>query len=148
MGRPTKYQASFAEQARKLCLLGFTDVQLAIFFEVDEATINRWKVDHPEFCKSIKESKEYADANVAASLYHRAIGYEHEDTDIRVISDKIVQTPIIKHYPPDTGAAMAWLKNRQKTLWRDKQDIDVNLTNGAEILSKLREAKKNARTEP
>ena len=32
--------------------------------------------------------------------------------------------PYVEHYPPDTGAAMAWLKNRQKGKWRDKQDIE------------------------
>ena len=29
MARPTKYQEAYAEQARKLCLLGYTDAELA-----------------------------------------------------------------------------------------------------------------------
>ncbi|MNQ95572.1 hypothetical protein D3C85_1111360 [compost metagenome] len=28
------------------------------------------------------------------------------------------------YYPPDAGAAMNWLKNRQGKKWRDKQDIE------------------------
>ena len=35
--------------------------------------------------------------------------------------------PTIKHYPPDTTAAIFWLKNRQKDNWRDKQEVDTNV---------------------
>ena len=52
VGRPSKYKSEYAEQARKLCLLGATDTDMADFFDVDEATINRWKLDFPEFCES------------------------------------------------------------------------------------------------
>ena len=31
MARPTDYRQEYAEQAHKLCLLGFTDKQLAVF---------------------------------------------------------------------------------------------------------------------
>ncbi|EBM0567327.1 terminase [Salmonella enterica] len=126
MARPTKYQAAYAEQARKLCLLGYTDAELADFFDVDEATINRWKKEHHEFCESIKKGKSVADGEVAAKLFHRATGYEHPEDDIRTVDGNIVITPTIKHYPPDTTAAIFWLKNRQKNKWRDKQDHELS----------------------
>ena len=47
-GRPTEYRPEYAEDTRKLCLLGFTDAQLADFFDVSEATINNWKLAHPD----------------------------------------------------------------------------------------------------
>ncbi|UZJ28738.1 hypothetical protein [Pasteurella multocida] len=47
-----------------------------------------------------------ADANVAERLYKRALGYEAPDVDIRVIENKIVETPLIKHYPPDPTSAI------------------------------------------
>ncbi|MCV5625819.1 hypothetical protein OFN31_29725, partial [Escherichia coli] len=50
------YQEAYAEQARKLCLLGYTDAELADFFEVSESTINKWKLDYPKFSESIKKS--------------------------------------------------------------------------------------------
>lgn len=133
-GRPTKYKKEFAEQARKLCLMGATDAELADFFEVEEKTINNWKKAHSEFLQSIKKGKQLADANVASKLYHRATGYAHPDSDIKVIDDEIVITPLVKYYPPDTTAAIFWLKNRQKDKWRDKQeiqhsgDLDVDVT--------------------
>lgn len=123
-GRPSKYRAEFAEQAAKLCKLGATDAQLADFFGVSVSTINLWKVQHPKFSESIKVPKAEADERVEQSLYRRATGYEHDDIDIRVIDGAVVQTPIRKHYPPDTTAAIFWLKNRQPEQWRDKQEME------------------------
>lgn len=125
-GRPTKYKEEYAEQTYKLCLLGATDADLANFFEVDEATINRWKNDHPEFCESVKKGKEIADATVAEKLYHRAIGYEHPEDKIFNDSGTPLIVPTTKHYPPDPTAAIFWLKNRQKDKWRDKQDVNLS----------------------
>lgn len=124
-GRPTKYLDEYAEQARKLCLLGATDAELADFFEVNEDTINEWKKVHKEFSESIKRGKGIADAEVASKLYHRALGYEHPDVDIKMYEGQIIETPLVKHYPPDTAAAIFWLKNRNKKEWRDKQEIDI-----------------------
>jgi len=120
MGRPTSYKAEYAAQALKLCKLGLTDKELAEYFEVSEQTLNAWKKAHPAFLESLKGGKTLADAEVASKLFHRATGYEHEDTDIRVVNGEIIQTPIIKHYPPDTTAAIFWLKNRQPAKWRAK----------------------------
>lgn len=123
-GRPSKYKVEFAGQAAKLCKLGATDAQLADFFEVSVSTINLWKVQHPKFSESIKVPKAEADERVEQSLYRRAMGYEHDETDIRVVDHKIIKTPTRKHYPPDTTAAIFWLKNRKPAEWRDKQEME------------------------
>lgn len=134
VGRPSKYKSEYAEQARKLCLLGATDADMANFFDVDESTINNWKNEFPEFLESIKKGKMLADANVADRLYQRAMGYEAPDVDIRVVDGEIVETPMIKHYPPDTPAAIFWLKNRQKDKWRDKMETDVTSKGEAVVM--------------
>lgn len=120
MARPTKYKAEFVAQAEKLCKLGATDAEIADFFEVDVRTLYRWKGEHAEFCHALKSGKTEADDRVERSLFSRAIGYEHEEVDIRVINQAIVKTPIRKYYPPDTTAAIFWLKNRRPDEWRDK----------------------------
>lgn len=126
MARPTDYREEYNEQARKLCLLGATDKELADFFGVDERTINRWKDAHPEFCQSLKEGKQIADATVAQRLYQRAIGYSHEAVkivaDAKSGAEHIV--PYTEHYAPDTTACIFWLKNRQKEKWRDKTETE------------------------
>ena len=125
VGRPTKYKKEYNEQVYKLCLLGATDKQLADFFNVDESTINRWKESEPEFCESLKSGKEEADATIAQSLYNRAKGYVAPDIITATFNGQITDIQKVeKHYPPDTTAAIFWLKNRQPRQWRDKQDIE------------------------
>lgn len=139
-GRPSSYKSEYAEQANKLARLGATDKEMADFFEVAESTFHKWKLDHPEFSESLKNGKLLADAEVSSKLYHRAIGYEHDDVDIRVITGEIVKTTIIKHYPPDTTACIFWLKNRQPDKWRDKQEQEQPqdlLDKVSELLNKL-----------
>ena len=136
-GRPTKYKPEFNRQAEKLCLLGSTDKDIAGFFEVDESTINRWKIEYPEFCESIKRGKISADANVASRLYKRAIGYEHDEDKIFNNNGAPLIVPTIKHVQPDTTAAIFWLKNRQPARWRDKQEVDVTVSPLNELLKQI-----------
>lgn len=123
-GRPTKYRPEYAEQAYKLCLLGHTDAEMASFFDVVESTINDWKLEHDEFYESIKRGKAIADGNVVDRLYQRATGYSHPDTHFTSYEGEVKATPTTKHYPPDTTAAIFWLKNRQKKNWRDKVVVE------------------------
>ena len=126
-GRPSKYKPEYAEQAHKLCLLGATDKDLADFFGVDEATINRWKEAHPQFCKSLNEGKVMADANVAHRLYTRAVGYKAEE---ETYEGGELKKTVVKEVVPDVTAQIFWLKNRQRDKWRDRQEIEANLSAG------------------
>lgn len=143
VGRPTKYQDSYPEQAEKLCKLGATDAELADFFNVVESTLNLWKVEYPEFSEAIKAGKTLADANVADRLYQRAMGFEHDSEEIKVVSDgqgagsSIERVPIRKIYPPDTTAAIFWLKNRQRDKWRDKTETELTGKDGGPVQNEL-----------
>lgn len=121
------------KQAEKFCKLGATDKELADFFDIAESTLNLWKTEHPKFMESIKKGKEQADAEVAEKLFKRATGYSHPDVDIKVVNDEIVTTRLTKHYPPDTAAAIFWLKNRQKKKWRDKIEQGFTDADGNDI---------------
>lgn len=137
-GRPSKYKTEYAELAYKFCLLGATDQRLADFFEVSLDTVQEWKRVHPEFVSALINGREVADAEIAASLYHRAKGYVHTEDDIRTVSvgggqSEIVITPTLKHYPPDTAAASLWLRNRQSAKWRDKIENEVYGKDGGPI---------------
>lgn len=138
VGRPTKYKAEYAKQAAKLCRLGATDANLADFFEVSVSTINLWKVEHKEFSESIKVPKDEADERVKQSLYLRAMGYEHDEVDVRVVDKAIIQTPIRKFYPPDTTAAIFWLKNRKPEEWRETKAVELTGADGGPMQHNLR----------
>lgn len=123
-GRPSSFREEFIVQAEKLALLGATDKQLADFFGVSEVTLNAWKKEFPDFLKSLKKGKLEADAEIAQALFHRAKGYSHEAVKFFVIDKAVVAQSYTEHYPPDTAAAIIWLKNRQPNTWREKPVAD------------------------
>lgn len=136
---PSKYKPEYDDLAYKYCLLGATDAELASFLGVCEKTVNNWKIEYDSFLQSVTRGKDLADANVAEAFYKRALGYEYNEVTFEKLDDKVNLsiTPdalittdtykkkiVTKHLPPDAGAALNWLKNRQKDKWRDKQDIE------------------------
>lgn len=137
-GRPTKYKEEYAEQAYKLCLLGFTHEDLADFFEVNKDTITEWMNAHNEFSVSVKAGKANADAEVAQKLFKRAIGYKYDEVvyeKVNIDVDKVEETTddeikmevykkklTVKEVVPDTTAQIFWLKNRQPDKWREKTE--------------------------
>ena len=123
VGRPTDYKKEYNDQAYKLTLLGHTDKELCIFFDVCEATLNNWKHQHPKFLESIKKGKDIADVEVVMALRKRALGYKYTETTTDSESDviKVVE----KEVAPEVSAQCFWLKNRQPSKWRDKQEITV-----------------------
>lgn len=133
MGRPTKFKSEYIGQAEKLCKLGATDLEIADFLDVDVRTLYRWKGEHAEFCQALKAGKEVADERVERSLFARANGYEHDEVDIRVIGGEVVQTPIRKFYPPDTTAAIFWLKNRRPEQWRETKAVELTGADGGPV---------------
>lgn len=134
MARPTKFDNTYCEQARKLCRLGATDKELSDFFQVSEATLNNWKNAHPEFLESLREGKALADAEVADKLFKRATGYEHKAVKITASPDgREHQTEYVERYPPDTTACIFWLKNRRPDVWRDKVDHAMQNPDGSAL---------------
>lgn len=132
-GRPSKYKPEFPQQAAKLCRLGATDKDIAEFFGVHVDTVMEWKAVHPEFSDALKQGKAETDSQVERRLFERAMGYEHPEVDIRVVGGEIVQTPIRKIYPPDTTAAIFWLKNRKPEQWRETKAVELTGKDGGPL---------------
>lgn len=131
-GQPTKYSAAHNEQAYKYALLGLKDSQIADLFNVCEATINNWKIEHPKFLESLNEGKDLADSNAAKSLYKRATGLKVKEVTIDERTDQDgnvyqVTSTKTKELPPDTNALRIWLTNRQRSLWKERTEQNVNL---------------------
>lgn len=124
MARPTDYRPEFCQEAIELCANGATDAELAAHFEVSDRTIYRWKAQFAEFSQALKAGKATADDRVERSLYHKAVGYSFEAVKIFMPAgaDAPVYAPYREHVPPDTTAAIFWLKNRRAEQWRDKSE--------------------------
>lgn len=123
MARPTDYKPEFCQEAKTLCENGATDEELAEAFEVSVRSIYRWKANYPEFCQALKTGKEVADERVERSLYAKAVGYTFDSEKVFQFQGQIVRTPVKEHVPPDTTAAIFWLKNRRAENWRDKSEV-------------------------
>lgn len=135
-GRPSLYLPEYPEQARKLCLLGLTNDEIAEFFGVNVDTIHEWKKQHRDFSDAIRAGKVKADADVAAKLHERAMGAEWvEDQAFKLkrveysptgkkISEieEVAVVQVRRAAPPDTPALSLWLRNRQPARWRDKPE--------------------------
>ena len=121
-GRPPIYEEAFCPRARKLALLGFTEVEIAEQFGISPDTIQEWKAKHGEFSVALEGGKAEADAEVAASLYERATGAKIPAVKIFLgpckegESPQPIYAPYTRYHPPETGAAKLWLINRQPHL--------------------------------
>lgn len=127
-GRPTVFNEVVQEKILALAKQGATDVELAEAIGVSDRTIRYWKVQHADFFPALKECKDLADQMVEASLFQRACGYSHPAEKILTNFNRftgeveVERVQYIEHYPPDTVAAIFWLKNRQPERWREKPD--------------------------
>ena len=145
-GRPTVYRPEYAQRAEDMCLLGFTNEELAVAFGVTTTCITDWLRDRADFSSAVYAGRDGADEKVARALYKRAVGYEHPEDDIRSVAlgnnqgSEIVITPTIKRYAPDTGAATLWLGNRQRKRWKAGDD-NTNL-DPATVAALMRELAK------
>lgn len=140
-GRNSSYRPDFADQARKLCLLGATDEELASFFEVCTATIYNWQKQHPAFLEAIRAGKIKADAEVADSLYRRATGEEVQLEKVVKNSEGAFEAIRYKSYVPgDPQAAYKWLLNRRRQDWTDRASVEHTLSDDlADIIRGARE---------
>lgn len=124
-GRPSIYTPEHAKWAEKLARLGSTDEEMARALEIGLTTFYEWKQSKPDFSEALKKGKELSDAEVADRLFQRAMGYSHPA--VKIVADAKTGAEhtvhYTEHYPPDTVAAIFWLKNRQRGKWRDKVDV-------------------------
>lgn len=82
---------------------GLTNEQIATKMGISHETLYQYQKKYPEFYESLKANKEVADRKVEKALYNKAL--EGNNT-----------------------AMIFWLKNRKPTVWRDRKDIQANIT--------------------
>lgn len=127
-GPASSFNPDNCNLARKFCILGATNKDLADLFEVSPSTIDNWLRDFPDFKEAVRKGRAVADADVAACLFERATGYEHEATRYFQSPDGPQPVKYTKHYAPDTAACIFWLRNRRRDLWREKIEHEHHIS--------------------
>jgi hypothetical protein len=110
-GRKSAFRPEYILIAKACARFGATEDEIANELNIGPATLDRWKQKYPEFRCALKAGKEASDDRVERSLYQLAIGWNGQ--------------------PPNTTAAIFWLKNRRPDRWRDVQQSE----HGVYILS-------------
>jgi len=125
-GRPTKFNETIRDKIMAMAGAGKTDVEISKAVGVSRSTFSLWKNAH-KISDTLKDAKNIADELVEASLFRRAIGYEHKEVKVFYDSKsgECVEHEVVKHYAPDPTSMIFWLKNRKPQEWRDKVDIAV-----------------------
>lgn len=122
-------------QPEKLLLLedwarqGLFDAQIAKNMGIGEATLYRYKVNHPEIKEALRKGKEVVDIEVENAMLKRALGYTITINEQKVDKDGYVHD--LKrdvHIPGDVTAQIFWLKNRRRQQWRDKVEVEKGET--------------------
>ena len=119
-GPAPNYKPDFCPIAYKFCLLGATNEDLADVFGVSRNTIGNWLARYPEFRKAMQDGRDVADADVAHALLQKAKGFIHTDVKILRIEGLAEQVEYNRYFPPDTQAAIFWLRNRRRQQWRER----------------------------
>lgn len=129
--RVTEYNPEFHDHEGYLfALQGKTTEEIASLFGIGRTTIKRWFKEFPSFWTSVNRGRAFADARVAEGLFKRATGFEIDTVKHFVVStgdfkQKVEEVKTKTYYPPDPGAAMNWLKNRDPDNWRDKIEVGL-----------------------
>jgi hypothetical protein len=127
-GRKSVYRPEYAEQAAKLCEMGFTDQMLGGFFGVNESTINRWKLEHEEFLQALRVGKEVADDAVERAVFLSIIGFTRKEQKLVGSGEDAHVIEVEKYYPPQPGAGLKWLAVRRPEQYREKREPEETHT--------------------
>ena len=135
LGRTGHWRPEMAEQVYELCLLGYTNKQLAAFYGISLKVIEDWVTNNQDFVDARDRGRDQADAKVARALYERAIGYM--DTIKFVVKDPsgaVLRTEeTTKRVHGETGAALKWLAMRHRGLWTDTQKSEHTIRYSGEV---------------
>lgn len=104
---------------------GLIDEQIAKNMGVAYSTFKEWKKRFPDLSDVLKRSKEVADREVENALFESAKGFVYEEEAVTNTGEVVT---VKKYSKPNVTAIIFWLKNRKRNEWRDKQEIEQEIT--------------------
>jgi transposase len=125
---------------------GLTDDDISTKLGINRSTLYDWIKKYPDISNALKRGKEVVDVEVENALLQKAMGIK--ETVQRAIKlkevlyengkrvsekERIEYADEEVYIPPDTTAAIFWLKNRKPAEWRDKQEFEHTGKDGGPI---------------
>ena len=128
-GAPPEYNARIHPKiAAAVMRMGKSKAEVAEILGINRTTLFDWQKVHEEFGDALRACAREANAQVEASLFQRAIGYEYDE--LKVIDDggrrRVEKTR--KSIPPDYQAQNFWLRNRQADRWKEHPEPEARST--------------------
>lgn len=133
-GRPTKYREEYNDIAKRLAIGGYSDKNIAEILGVAEQNFHLWKKRYPDFRESLNEGRAMVVANIAKSMYQRAVGYKTEEVREKVdpVTGEVIERVVTKKkIPAETGAASLMLKAKAPDIYNRKQEVDITSSDGS-----------------
>jgi len=121
--------------------LGGTQQEVANRIGISARVLGRWKNKYPDFAATLNNQMSHLLGDTAGALIKRAMGYICEDKEIYrrqhvmkdgQIVDTVDERTIIKQYPPDVGAIVCVLANRDSENWRRSDSPTQGMINDKE----------------
>ena len=121
-----------------------TEAQIAENLGIGYSTLSKYKTEHIELLEAIKAGTVRMVADVEASLFKIAAGYEYMETTKEVITKagNLIETKLktmSKHLAPNVTAINSVLNNHMSDIYRQRQSIIIEDKNEAlnEVLGKM-----------
>ena len=130
--RLSHWSEKLLEKVYMLALLGATENDMAIAFDVSVPTIKKWKQNHSQFKKAIDDGTLGLLSEAAKALARKALGFEF-DEEIATYdrgTKQWVKTTKKTYIPPDSWAAARLLEIKGRNYnWSVTQNIQLNQVN-------------------
>ena len=137
-GRKDKYYTHVEprlEEIKAWCRDGATDEIICGKLGVGVSNFNKYKKEHVELEKVLRENKDIIDMQVENALLKNALGYSYdevktiiEDIDGKKVARKEITKKVV---PGDSKSQIFWLKNRKPEQW--KNDYRVNMSGNVNV---------------
>lgn len=138
VGRPLSFKPLYVDQVVALARLGATRQDMALFFHVNDSTIDRWIKREKAFGGALREGRIESDLKIANTLYRKALGFEWvEEKAVKVKNADggwdVVVVPVRRVAQPDTTALIYWIKTRRPDLWSEKRTLELVGADGGPV---------------
>lgn len=122
------------EKLRAWAAAGLTNEDIAANCGINRCTLRVWEKEYPTIAAALNEGRECADERVESCLHKRAVGCTVKDIRVEYecgVEVKRIET--IREVAPDVTAQIFWLKNRRPDRWRDKQQVEADVSGEIKI---------------